>query len=108
MALLSDLKRHAVDAVAPAIGFCVVAYFAYHRIQGDRGLVAWMRLNEHIEIARSELAGLQVERVALERRVSLLRPDSLDRDLLDEQARIVLNFARPGEIVILERPTVGR
>ena len=94
--------------MAPAIGFCVVAYFAYHSIQGDRGLVAWMRLNEHIEIARSELAGLQVERVALERRVSLLRPDSLDRDLLDEQARIVLNFARPGEIVILERPTVAR
>jgi cell division protein FtsB len=108
MALLTELKRHVGDAVAPAIGFCVVAYFAYHSIQGDRGLVAWMRLNEHIEIARAEVAGLQAERVALERRVSLLRPDSLDRDLLDEQARIVLNFARPGEVVILERPSGGR
>jgi cell division protein FtsB len=108
MALLTELKRHAASAVAPAIGFCVVAYFAYHSVQGDRGLVAWMRLNENIEIARAEVAGLQAERVALERRVSLLRPDSLDRDLLDEQARIVLNFARPGEIVILERPASGR
>ena len=104
MGLLAELKRRAGDAVAPAIGFCVVGYFAYHSIQGDRGLVAWMRLNEHIEIARSELDGLRAERAALERRVSLLRPDSLDRDLLDEQARIVLNYARPGEIVILDRP----
>lgn len=105
MAFLTELKRLVGDAVAPAIGFCVVGYFAYHSIQGDRGLVAWLRLNEQIETARAELSGLEAERRALERRVALLRPASLDRDLLDEQARVVLNYVRPGEIVILERPS---
>jgi cell division protein FtsB len=35
--------------------------------------------------------------------VSHLRLESLDRDLLDEQARATLNVARPDEIVILKR-----
>jgi cell division protein FtsB len=108
MGLLAELKRRAGDAVAPAIGFCVVAYFAYHSFQGDRGLVAWLRVKEQIETARSELAGLEAERKALERRVTLLRPASLDRDLLDEQARAVLNYARPGEIVIMDRQASSR
>ena len=105
MAILNEIKRRAGDVVAPVLGFCVVGYFAYHSIEGDRGLVAWLRLNEQIRTASEELSGLQAERHALERRVSLLRPESLDRDLLEEQARIVLNFARPDEAVILARQT---
>ncbi len=103
MGILSELKRRAGDVVAPVIGFCVVGYFAYHSIEGDRGLVAWLRLQEQIRTASSELDGLRAERTALERRVSLLRPESLDRDLLEERVRIVLNFARPEEIVVLDR-----
>lgn len=103
MGLLVELKRRAGDAVAPAIGFCLVGYFAYHSVEGERGLVAWIRLNEQIETARAELAGLQAERKALERRVALLRPASLDRDLLDEQVRAILNYVRPDEVVILDR-----
>jgi cell division protein FtsB len=103
MGILSELKRRAGDVVAPVIGFCVVGYFAYHSIEGDRGLVAWLRLQEQIRTASSELDGLRAERTALERRVSLLRPESLDRDLLEERVRIVLNFARPEEIIVLDR-----
>ena len=79
MGLLTELKRRAGDAVAPAIGFCVVGYFAYHSFQGDRGLVAWMRLNEQIETARAELSGLEAERRSLERRVSLARGATFHR-----------------------------
>jgi len=103
MGILSELKRRAGDVVAPVIGFCVVGYFAYHSIEGDRGLVAWLRLQEQIRTASSELDGLRAERTALERRVSLLTPESLDRDLLEERVRIVLNFARREEIIVLDR-----
>jgi cell division protein FtsB len=37
----------------------------------------------------------------LERRASLLRPDHLDPDMLEERARTILNFARPDEIVVI-------
>ena len=37
---------------------------------------------------------------ALERRVHLMRPSSIDPDMLDEQVRSVLGFAREGELII--------
>ena len=41
------------------------------------------------------------QRAELEHRVSLLRPDSLDPDLLEEQARRLLNFGFANEAIIL-------
>jgi len=102
MALLDELKRRAKDVIGPVLGFCTVGYFAYHSVEGDRGLFALLRLSEQIQEARAHLDELSAERKTLERRVSNLRADHLDPDMLDERARIVLNLARPDEIVILD------
>jgi cell division protein FtsB len=102
MALLDELKRRAKDVIGPVLGFCTVGYFAYHSVEGDRGLFALLRLSEQIQEARSHLDELAAERKSLERRVSNLRPDHLDPDMLDERARLILNLARPDEIVILD------
>ena len=48
------------------------------------------------------LAAVEAERSTLERRVDLLRPDHLDRDMLDERARSQLNLAAPNDIVIFD------
>ena len=101
--LLAELRRRAADVLGPVLGFCVVGYFAYHSVEGDRGIVAWLRLNEQIVTAQVELDSLQGERKSLERRVALLRPESLDPDLLEERVRAVLNYARPGEVVVPDR-----
>ena len=42
MALLLDMRRQAKQVVVPVLAIAVLAYFAYHAIQGDRGLFAWM------------------------------------------------------------------
>ncbi|MFN8760118.1 MAG: FtsB family cell division protein [Tagaea sp.] len=104
MVLVEFLKRSLRAAVGPVLGFCVVGYFADHSFEGERGIHAFLRLGEQVAIARAHLDDLRDERATLERRVALLRADSLDPDMLDEQARALLNFARPGEIVILEPP----
>ena len=78
------------------------ATFAYHSVEGDRGLFALIRLSEQIQESRVQLDELSAERKALERRVSNLRPDHLDADMLDERARLILNLARPDEIIILD------
>jgi cell division protein FtsB len=98
------LKRSLRAAIGPVLGFCVVGYFAYHSFEGERGVHAYLRLGEQVAIAQAHLEDLRAERAIVERRVALLRADSLDRDMLDEQVRALLNFARPDEIVILERP----
>src|SRR5271170_1561794 len=104
MVIWQELKRRARDVVGPILGFCVVGYFIYHSIEGDRGLMAYLRLTERLADARAQLEEVQGERQGLERRVKLLRSDNLDPDMLDERARRVLNYSRPDEIIIPDSP----
>ena len=84
-----------------ALGVCVVAYFLYHTVEGDRGWFAQVRLQNEVDAAQARLTTLQAEREALDRRVRLMRPESLDPDLLEEEARKTLNYSKPNELVIL-------
>ena len=95
-----EIRRRARLIVGPVLGITLCAYFAYHLVQGDRGLTAWLRLTQQVRDARTTLAAVEAERMTLERRVNLLRPEHLDRDMLDERARSQLNLAQPNEIVI--------
>ena len=108
MALLDELKRRARDVIGPVLGFCTVGYFVYHSVEGDRGLFALLRMSEQIQEARAQLDELTAERKGLELRVSNLRPEHLDADMLDERARKILNLARPDEIVILAPAPEGK
>jgi len=101
MAVLHELRRRARQIAPPVLGACLVAYFAYHAVQGERGIIAWLVLNQQIREAETVAAAGAAERAALERRVALLGPAGLDPDLLDERARIMLGLARGDELVIL-------
>jgi cell division protein FtsB len=84
------------------ISFGLFVYFFYHLMHGDRGYFAWKGVEEKLKTSQIEYEKAVSEREALENRVKRLRPDSLDPDLLDEQARRVLGFIKPEEIVVLE------
>ena len=83
----------------------VIAYFGLNAYSGNRGLRAKQELEEQIAQLNDELAGLRAERATWERRVLLLRPGSIDPDMLDERARTLLNYADPRELTLrLTRP----
>lgn len=82
------------------MGACLAGYFIYHAVQGDRGMLAWLRVNQQLETAQQELATSAAERSALEQRVALLSNSSLDLDMLEERARVMLNFSDPDDLVI--------
>ncbi|PWC96448.1 septation ring formation regulator EzrA [Azospirillum sp. TSO5] len=84
----------------PALCACVVAYFAYYAIHGDRGLVAMKQIQGEIAQAEDVLNQLRTEREDMERRAQLLRGDGLDRDMLEERARLMLNFANPRDVIV--------
>ena len=44
----------------------------------------------------------RAERETLERRVRLLNPGSLDADMLEERARLMLNYGHAYDIIILD------
>ncbi len=88
------------DILGPFLTLCLMVYFVYHIFQGERGLLALLRLQQKIKEDEKILIDLQSQREILERKVYLLRPDSLDRDMLEERVRLLLNFARSDEVVI--------
>jgi cell division protein FtsB len=98
----TELTKRLQLVVGPVIAISLLGYFIYHIIQGERGLLSWRQINQKIDQAQSRLAEITLEQEILERRVTLMRPDSLDPDMLEEQAREKLNFARKDEIVILD------
>ena len=100
MSIAAELRRRARLVAGPVAGISLVVYFSYHLVEGDRGIVAWRGLNEKIQAAQTQLAQSEAVRTALDRRVALLRPNHLDRDMLDEQARQTLNLVAPDERVI--------
>ena len=53
----------------------------------------------------AELARLKKERIEGEKRVSLLRADRMDPDMLDERVRYQLEYAHPRDLVVkINRP----
>ncbi len=105
MMIFGEIRRRARHVVGPFLGLTAVVYFAYHTVQGDRGLLAWWRLNQDVKQAEEALARLQEVRDGLDKRARLLRPDYLDSDMLEERARVMLNMGRDDEIVILRHRT---
>lgn len=101
MSLAQEIRRRSRQAIVPTFAICVTAYFGYHLVQGDYGLVSWLRLTHEIEQTKAELGQVSGEREALERRVNLLRPESLDRDMIDERARTVLGFSHENDAIII-------
>ena len=102
MIVLREMRRRAKVLVAPVFGLALIGYFAYHLVEGDRGLRAWLRVIQELGRAKENLAAAAAERRALEHRVSHLRSDHVDPDLLDAQARKTLDVAAPDEIVIMQ------
>lgn len=100
MNVADTLKRYAGQVVRPVLGTLVVSYIAYHAVQGDRGLLAYFTYNQEVTRATATLDDVRRTRVALAHRVSLLRPESLDPDLLEERARITLNLMRDDEFIV--------
>jgi cell division protein FtsB len=86
----------------------VLSYFAYHAVEGDYGLFALGKLKDRVAELESELDAVRAERAQMEAHVSLMRPESLDRDMIDERAREALNMADAKDIVIFLPPAYRR
>ena len=85
------------------IGLCLTAYFSYHLIQGKRSYLHLMSLNSSISNMADEYKILKSERKIIEEKVVMMRPGMIDRDLLEERARLVLGYRHPDEKTILTR-----
>jgi cell division protein FtsB len=102
MPIFRDSRTHIRSVLAPIVGVAVLGYFAYHVVEGNRGVLAWLSLSQEIKQAEALRDETAQARAVLEQRVRLLRPENLDQDMLDERARAMLNLGREGELVIID------
>jgi len=91
--------------VGPVVGIALTAYFFYHLVEGEHGLIRWLTLTREIRAESANLETIRAQREALDRKVANLKPDHLDPDLLDERVRATLNLVAPDETVIMQPAT---
>jgi len=90
-----------------AILACLIFYFGFHALTGERGLLLSRQRQEMLADKQDELRRLRLERTQLETRARLLRSESLSADLLEERAHVLLGFADPRDYVIRVTPPRG-
>jgi len=109
------VTRKRLRSVLTTLGLYVTAalligYFGVNAYSGNHGLKAKEDIDRQIAELSSELKGLKQERAQWERRVALLRADRLDPDMLDQQARGLLDYADPRDLALMNpwRPTAAK
>ena len=79
-----------------------VAYLAFHALHGEQGIYALVKELHRKDMLGEELARITTERETLQHRAELLRDQSIDPDLLDEEARRTLGMAGADEVILLK------
>ena len=100
----SRLKSFLTGFALYTMAGLLVGYFGVNAYTGKYGLNARQDLDQEIIALTSELARLKKERADNEHRVSLLRSDRVDPDMLDERARFQLDYANPHDLVRMNNP----
>jgi cell division protein FtsB len=83
----------------------LIGYFGVNAYTGNHGIRARQGLDAQLARLERERDDLRQERQRWERRVALLKPQSIDPDMLDERARALLDYVDPRELTLmLPRP----
>ena len=100
------VTRKRLRSILTTLGLYVMAalligYFGVNAYSGNHGLKAKEDLDQQIGTLSADLDRLKLERAQWERRVALLRADRLDPDMLDEQARKLLDDVAPSDLTLM-------
>ena len=87
--------------VLPILTAAFLSYFGFHAYHGEYGLYSRIQLEEQKSLLAKQLEQVTADRNALEKRVTLLRDGSIEKDMLDEQARRALNLSHPDEVTMI-------
>ncbi len=94
-------QRNTGRLIVPMISALFLAYFGFHAYHGEFGIYSKYQLEARAAELRQRLDTLRGQRMQLEHRVKLLHDGTLEKDMLDEQARRALNLSQSDEITIM-------
>jgi len=100
-------QRNTGRLIVPAVSAVFLSYFGFHAYHGEFGILSKYRYESEAVELQARLDTIQAQRMEIERRVQLLHDGTLEKDMLDEQARRALNLSQPDEIVIMRNQARG-
>ena len=94
------MHRHIFGFIVMSVCIALLGFFGWHGQYGPRSFA-----NHQLSIAKvvrleGKRDAARAKREAFEARVSLLRSETIDKDMLDETARRVLGFVHNDDIVV--------
>jgi len=98
--LLRALKRRLLAPLPPVIFLAITGYFAWNAVHGARGLEAQAQQRAQLAKAQADFATVDAQRQIWETKVAALGGPAIAPDMLDEQARKMLNDADPSDLVV--------
>ncbi len=94
----SHIFRQNILAV---LGVLLCFYFSYHALLGHRSVIRYYGLEKQIETMSLKNNTLQDRKNDLHKKVVMMRPGTINSDLLEEQVRLTLGYRNKDELVIL-------
>ena len=78
----------------------IIAFFGFHTVTGERGILARPQLEHKIIKAEKQLVLLEKHQSFLSHRISLMHNGGVDADILAETARSELGLYGPNDVII--------
>lgn len=94
-------QRNTGRLIVPLLCAAFLAYFGFHAYHGEFGIYSKYRLQAQAAELQAQLATVKARRMEMEQRVQLLHDGSMEKDMLDEQARRALNLSLPDEVIVM-------
>lgn len=93
--------RNQLRAIAPPLVFLAITYyFGWNALHGKSGWEAQRVQQQELAQATAQFNAAEKQRAAWQTKIADLNGASIQPDMLDEQAREVLNLANPQDLVI--------
>ncbi len=99
--MMQARQFYRLDWVVTACCLVLLGYIAWHVLQGPRGYGYQEKLLQQSASLQSELVHLKNRNKAFEQKVQLLRPESIDPDMVDELARRDLGLVGENDIILI-------
>ena len=98
--MITDIKLTTSKVIA--LGLVLIScYFIYHTIAGKRGVIVMIEQSKEFAELEKQLENIRADKITLENKVKHLKPESLDLDLVEEQAKKELGFANQQEEIVI-------
>ncbi len=98
--MLRVIKNRLRGLVAPTLLLALTYYFGWNSVHGPSGLEAQAAQRQQLQSAQQQAASTHQRLVTWQMKVAGLSNQAIQPDMLDAQARTVLNLAETNDMVI--------